>query len=617
MTGDTYRNDTEASIEDEEWEGDLEPNYITYLKAKEEWLCDHAERRYNKEYYLERLSRPRSPGCPDGHGLSPKTLSRLEYLNGRINHIMKKCTVDGVAYPERLSDGDYKLLQSWRDALADFGNPFNADGTRKTGEALTAALELQGWNHWVQERNFREVDLVGFDEECDKILAEVRAGKRPFSDYTRFIECNSELGIDPFYFEKAFKGNRAIKDWVAQLWNQSAKRVIKTKNLFIKDFSGVIWSSLPDGSIGTTDIFTTCRQADLIQERKRRALDAAGIKSGINPEDFKEVFSITQALYLDENGMCMTKEGVKFVLNSEEAKRNLYAPLSWHEYILKQYTDAVMDGRMTQCKYVETDGTVHIKDMTTEFTNREEVESWINNNLLSYTRFRKDKRTGLPVYDQVPLSIFSIMKPNNQAAIRRIPTGRFASNYNVLRNLEFDTSSTELLQPSFDLYGDEEFANFVARGDKKAQYYATLLDVMEQHWKMLGLDSNYNKYKLPQIEAPKSQVAGRSLKDAKGSVKNIVKNIANATSDDYDMRSSDDYVYRNGKWVLKSAPMRFINELEDPNMINSDLASTVGSFAEMAINYINKSSVQARLETLGYALDDDTRDVEFKGMGMQ
>jgi len=44
------------------------------------------------------------------------------------------------------------------------------------------------------------------------------------------------------------------------------------------------------------------------------------------------------------------------------------------------------------------------------------------------------------------------------------------------------------------------------------------------------------------------------------------------------MRSGDDYVMRNGKWVLKTAPTRFINEMDDPSMISSDLAFTVGQF---------------------------------------
>jgi hypothetical protein len=93
--------------------------------------------------------------------------------------------------------------------------------------------------------------------------------------------------------------------------------------------------------------------------------------------------------------------------------------------------------------------------------------------------------------------------------------------------------------------------------------------------------------------------------------------MVSATSDDLDMRNDDDYVLRNGRWVLNSAPMRFINELEDPNMIDSDLASTVGRFAEMAINFRNKSQVQSKLDVLGYALDDENRNTEFIGRGQR
>ncbi len=59
-------------------------------------------------------------------------------------------------------------------------------------------------------------------------------------------------------------------------------------------------------------------------------------------------------------------------------------------------------------------------------------------------------------------------------------------------------------------------------------------------------------------------------------IKNKVQNAVSTTSDDTTMRGSDDYVMRNGKWTLKTAPTRYINEMEDPSMISSDLAFTVG-----------------------------------------
>nr|DAM05268.1 MAG TPA: hypothetical protein [Caudoviricetes sp.] len=55
--------------------------------------------------------------------------------------------------------------------------------------------------------------------------------------------------------------------------------------------------------------------------------------------------------------------------------------------------------------------------------------------------------------------------------------------------------------------------------------------------------------------------------------------------------------------------------MEDPSMISSDLAYTVGMFVNMANNFVNKSKVQAKLETLGYNLSDETRDSEHQGTG--
>lgn len=133
---------------------------------------------------------------------------------------------------------------------------------------------------------------------------------------------------------------------------------------------------------------------------------------------------------------------------------------------------------------------------------------------------------------------------------------------------------------------------------------------MAQQWDKLGLDPSYNRYKLPQIEATSAMKRSRMLKDPKGVVKNVGENIVNFTSDDEGARSNDDYVQRNGKWVLKTAPTRFINELDNPNMISSDLAYTVGLFVQMANNYKNKQKIQAKLETLGYNLESENRDIE-------
>lgn len=117
------------------------------------------------------------------------------------------------------------------------------------------------------------------------------------------------------------------------------------------------------------------------------------------------------------------------------------------------------------------------------------------------------------------------------------------------------------------------------------------------------------------MEGTSSMKRYRALGSPKKFIKNKLQNATGATSDDTSMRDEGDFVQRNGKWVLKTAPTRFINEMEDPSMISSDLAYTVGMFVNMANNFVNKSKVQAKLETLGYNLSDETRDSEHQGTG--
>lgn len=142
----------------------------------------------------------------------------MDYINSHITHIIQSCSEDGIAYPERLSDADYKKLQMWRDALTDLGNIFDAEGNLKEGEAYKMASEIQAWNDFKQQYAFSDIDYTEFDNECQKIIDEVNAGKRPYSDYLRFVDMNSEWGIDTRLFDKVFKGNTAIKYYLSRMW---------------------------------------------------------------------------------------------------------------------------------------------------------------------------------------------------------------------------------------------------------------------------------------------------------------------------------------------------------------------------------------------------------------
>lgn len=614
IAGETLRSDTESSVEEEQWIGDQEPNYVTYQRRYEEWLCDHAHRRYSKTYFMERLSKPYDPKTRTGHGLSPRTLSRQQYIQDQLNYLLQKCSdkQTGLSYPEKLNPHDYQKLQMWKDALQDLGNPFDQEGNLKEGDELQTALEIQSWNNWLAKQTDYSTDFDEFDKEYQNIVDQIKAGEKTTQDLYKFIDANSEYGINPEYLEYIFGKNKSAKESLQRMFQNSMKKLIKTKNGFVKDFSNVIFSEQPDGTVKVPDMWFYSRSADIKNNEENNA-------TGIDPEEFRNAFDIREVPYTDPSGMQLAKDGVtKF---DPRNNPNGVEPMSWFEYILKQYTDAALDGRMP--RYVSLDGKTAI-DFSTLGGNRQSVERWIADNILMYTRTWEGK-DGSMKSKQVPLTIFSQIIPrhatfgNNQPTSRYIPRGRFTtkkgSSGSSIYDDKFYDGDRSGLQPDFDKYGDKDFVKFIQKGDARAQYYNLLVQTMEQQWDKLGLDPSYNRFKLPQMEGTSDMKRSRALRSPKKFIKNKLQNATGATSDDTNMRDEGDFVQRNGKWVLKTAPTRFINEMEDPSMISSDLAYTVGMFVNMANNFVNKSKVQAKLETLGYNLSDETRDSEHQGTG--
>lgn len=616
VTKETLRSDTMSSIENEVWVNDQPPVYVQYQLELEKWICDHAHRRYSLIYYQERLSQPYDIETRTGHGLSPRTLSRQKYIQDQLNYILQKCSdrKTGLAYPERLNQEDYNKLQMWRDALQDLGNPFDMYGNRKSGEELQTALEIQAWNNWLQERTLYDVNYDAFDEEYQKIVDDINAGKKTYNDLCRFVEANSEYGLNPEFLDYVFKGSQVKKDYVTKMFQSSIKKLIKTKDGYVKDFSDVIFNYNPDGSVSIPDMWGYQRLGDIKNNQKASS-------SGISKEEFERNFSVSPIPYTDASGMHLAKDGTKF--DPKNNPNNLIS-MSWFEYILKQYTDAVMDGRMD--RFVSVDGLVGI-DFSTLNGDRKKIEKWIAENILMYEKTWEDKYGNIKS-EYVPLTIFNQLVPVNtgfgpsyKPTSRFIPKGRFTTKrgsvYKGIFDMQFSEDDRSGIQPDFAQYGDQEFVDMIKKGDAKAEYYKLLIDTMEQQWDKLGLDPSYNRYKLPQIEGTSLMKRSRAARHPKKYIKNAASNAVSATSDDMQMRSGDDYVMRNGKWVLKTAPTRFINEMDDPSMISSDLAFTVGQFVQMTNNYLNKQKLQAKVETLAYSLDAENRDVNHQHTGVR
>lgn len=85
--------------------------------------------------------------------------------------------------------------------------------------------------------------------------------------------------------------------------------------------------------------------------------------------------------YTDPSGMCLAMDGVtKF--DPRNNPSGLKA-MSWFDYILDQYTDAAMDGRMP--RFVSIDGSVGV-DFITFGGDRNAIKQWISDNVLTYEK---------------------------------------------------------------------------------------------------------------------------------------------------------------------------------------------------------------------------------------
>lgn len=105
---------------------------VEWNKAKNEWLSEHCERRFTKEYY-EAYS-----------GLSTITRQRREEIQSEIRSLKDKALgSDGYYHFEKLSSEEFGRLQDLYIQKRILKSNYNINGEEKTGVELQIAQELQ------------------------------------------------------------------------------------------------------------------------------------------------------------------------------------------------------------------------------------------------------------------------------------------------------------------------------------------------------------------------------------------------------------------------------------------------------------------------------------------
>ena len=122
-----------------------------------------AVRRYKADYYTLR-----------NKTLSMKTRDAINEIQNSIDAIANPITIDGIEHTELLSDSDYRQLLLLRRQKQLLANPYNLDGTPKTGVDAQVAKELTDFHNEVNKRVKYIADWDRYNRDLAKIEKQYR-----------------------------------------------------------------------------------------------------------------------------------------------------------------------------------------------------------------------------------------------------------------------------------------------------------------------------------------------------------------------------------------------------------------------------------------------------------
>lgn len=630
-TGAVTNSLTGEFAEDEEWgpNGEM-PRYIEYLQAIETFKAQRVHRRYQPQYYYERLSRPYD-GTIDpldprfvhtrmNHGLSPKTLSRYTYYQSNINYYLNKCqdTNTGLIYPERLSYDDQLSLDRWRERMDKFTSIFNDDGSYKIGEDLKMAYEVRAWQKWVGEHTDSDVFQDEFNAQLHQIKQEAVNTGNPRL-YNDFVKYNSRVGINPDFIKQTVGDMRSgkmdtDKSFRGKLLRASLQGMVSNPHIFGRELQKMVGNPL---------FWLHCKTSDQAIEDANSPDNISGWDKD-KVEAFQDNFYQKDILYVDEYGYYIDENGNKVNPADPSAKslEDAGKLLTFRSWLINKYTDEALRTGQVSGLIDESTGTPIDFSGLTQSQIRKQIS-----NLLSYKKTYWDEDGNIDRIEDEPLTIFSLLAPNkdtffNKRTGRNEPTviivgdSRFKDSHSSLQTSpdKFDPNAGISEIPNKDFsdgrYDNYEAYNKVMKDDSVRELYELLIQTMQDMQQIYSTNRKFN-YKLPQINAHTVALMSRILKRGytTKAIQGLWNSITGIEANDDLLRTKQDYFVGVDGEIANDVPLKFIHDLKNMSDLSTDIVSSVIMFVDMTLNYKNKSEVDSKLKILRYNLDKDVREV--------
>lgn len=563
-----------------------------FLNSIEDWVGEHAHRRYKAEYYKKKRE-----------FLSDDTMRTMGAIQRQINVLLsKQYDEDGYFMPYRLGRSDRDLLerlQREKQQLSNFYDRIEVSSGEvkivpKTGDALRMAEEIHAWYNYINGK-------IKYKPNVEKY----NAGLKKLQDQLQNASSSSEK----------LKIQKRIKSYV----------YYNSKLQYTEDFQNL----LNECHSGEQD-----KRLAILQERRRKLLiPAKDINNALASPDLQNltIEDLEKIKHIDEQiarRKIVIENNYEALKSKEESGTLTSAERKYLDKLEKSNEDPSFDfNDIAQMDYVKIRGTE--TTMYDWWENKLKNEGWNQQditNLLWYTDKSGESRVLSCFFRMVPKvdenSEDELTLPDGRKikVLKRVPGNAYSEldETSELADEEYDKTSNETMQPKKSgVYNGKAFSYENKQYNKLTEEEKDFLNnyiIKKLMWgsneKIAGKVSA-KSYRMPQIHGNSVEMMwgrgfgplgiAKSIGYAAGQFYQI-----NETDTEFDMSMSDDLAMRPDGTKVGVIPIRYVKTLDDPEHISTDIIGSVMSYWMMAENFRLVSQLTPDLELIHESVNNGT-----------
>lgn len=535
--------------------------YNQYYDELDEWLSQHAERRYTLDYYKNRrryLSQD-----------TQRAMNRIQRQIQLLRSMPDAIDEDGWFDKSKLSSQDKRLYESLMTQKRELGSHyyFSTDNgilslKEKTGNALRMADEISAWNDFLT----KHVKYSKNKELYNKKRSEV-----PVNKLLEFDKENTVTSFTPQFYELLDELGHLQSPELTRLKKRQREIISKLKNYQ----EGIIQPNLTQLGTGI-DQTTRSIYKELNRIETQIAQEKANLKGTAQKGPDAQLASKIMATFLMNKNVRNNNTNSTFwnyligewdvVLKANEANSSA---------IRKQFEDLFtikLPGSLSRGKL-------------SLFTILDAPSGQLH-----------DPKTGeLLYFHGEPLILKDDLPSQNFSELDM--TSDFV-------NIHYDAKNKYSTQPKESLYRNQKYFDLIA-DPNKLQLLKAMKDMMTEARSMIPNTSIYKEDEVCQMTGSTYDLIMRNAKSEIGTM--LKYHIQKTFTGKYgeqtdDVETNFDLPRRPNGEVVQNIPIRWVQRLKDQRLLTTDLIGSTIAFYNMAENYALKSDVIAPLELVRNAL---------------